>query len=163
VRYFFNQKPELGPVKFGCIGTSTSAELRSFGKRADFIGQSTDVKLVGKQFSSKVGSAKVLFPIARGSMQSIQWQMVKRENVFNLEVYATLKHSEEIATDFDVLVFTSPSNVEAFFEKNTVPKGQKVVAMGESTGKALEKMKVKDYRMPQTFDDLGILRAILTV
>jgi len=164
VRYFFNQKPDLGPgVKFGCIGTSTSAELRSFGKRADFIGQSTDVKLVGKQFSSKVGSSKVLFPIARGSMQSIQWQMVKRENVFNLEVYATLKHSEEIAPDFDVLVFTSPSNVEAFFEKNTVPKGKRVVAMGESTGKALEKLKVKEYRMPQTFDDLGILRAILTV
>jgi hydroxymethylbilane synthase len=162
VRYFFNQKPEIGNVKFGCIGTSTSAELRAFGKRADFIGQSTDVKLVGKQFSSKVGSAKVLFPIARGSMQSIQWQMVKRENVFNLEVYATLKHSEQIATDYDVLVFTSPSNVEAFFEKNSVVKGQKIVAMGESTGKALEKMKIKEYRLPQSFDDLGILRAILT-
>ena len=52
-----------------CIGTATSAELRTHGKRADFIGTSTDTKLVGKQFSSKVGSAKVLFPIAQGSMQ----------------------------------------------------------------------------------------------
>lgn len=163
VRYFFNQDPKLENVKFGCIGTSTSAELRTFGKRADFIGQSTDIKLVGKQFSSKIGNAKVLFPIARGSMQSIQWQMVKRDNVYNLEVYATLKHSVEVSPDFEVLVFTSPSNVEAWAEKNTRLPGQKVIAMGESTGKALEKLKIKDYTLPKSFDDLGLLRAILAV
>jgi hydroxymethylbilane synthase len=163
VRYFMNQKPEIGNVKFGCIGTSTSAELRAFGKRADFIGQSTDTKLVGKQFSSKVGSAKVLFPIARGSMQSIQWQMVKRENVFNLEVYATLKQSVEVDESFDVLVFTSPSNVEAYFEKNKVFPAQQLIAMGESTGKALEKLKHKKYTMPVSFDDLGLVQAVLNV
>jgi uroporphyrinogen-III synthase len=150
-------------VKFGCIGTSTSAELRAFGKRADFIGQSTDIKLVGKQFSSKVGNSKVLFPIARGSMQSIQWQMVKRDNVINLEVYATLKHSIEVSQDNEIIVFTIPSNVEAYFEKNTLHPHQKYIAMGESTGKALEKLKYKKYTMPQSFDDLGLVQAILAV
>ena len=163
VRYFFNQKPELGNVKFGCIGTSTSAELRAFGKRADFIGQSTDIKLVGKQFSSKVGNSRVLFPIARGSMQSIQWQMVKRDNVINLEVYATLKHSIEISAEHEILIFTSPSNVEAYFEKNTVHPHQKLIAMGEATGKALEKLKHKKYTMPKSFDDLGMMQAVLGV
>jgi len=164
VRYFFQQEPKLeGNVKFGCIGTSTSAELRAFGRRADFIGQSTDIKLVGKQFSSKVGNAKVLFFIARGSMQSIQWQMVKRENVINLEVYATLKHSLEISPEFNILVFTSPSNVEAYFEKNQVQPHQRVIAMGESTGKALEKLKIRKYTMPRSFDDLGMLQAILGI
>lgn len=162
VRYFMNQKPELPEgIRFACIGTSTSAELRTFGKRADFIGQSTDIKLVGKQFSSKIGNARVLFPIARGSMQSIQWQMVKRDNVFNLEVYATLKHSIEISAEHEILVFTSPSNVEAFFEKNKILPHQKIVAMGESTGKALEKEKHKIYKMPRSFDDLGLVQVIL--
>ncbi len=163
VRYFFNQKPELGNVKFGCIGTSTSSELRAFGKRADFIGQSTDIKLVGKQFSSKVGNSRVLFPIARGSMQSIQWQMVKRDNVINLEVYATLKHSIDISAEHEIVIFTSPSNVEAYFEKNTVHPHQKLIAMGEATGKALEKLKHKKYTMPKSFDDLGMLQAVLGV
>lgn len=164
VRYFFNQKPDLAPgIKFGCIGTSTSAELRAFGKRADFIGTSTDIKLVGKQFSSKVGSGKVLFPIARGSMQSIQWQMVKRENVFNLEVYATLKQSVTIDGDKQILIFTSPSNVEAFFEKNNILAGQKVIAMGEATAKALAKLKVKNVSTPLAFDDLGLFQAVLGV
>jgi hydroxymethylbilane synthase len=163
VRYFFNQNPKIENVKFGCIGTSTSAELRAHGRRADFIGQSTDTKLVGKQFSSKIGNSKVLFPIARGSMQSIQWQMVKKENVFNLEVYATLKHSVELSADHSILVFTSPSNVEAWAEKNKLLPGQKIIAMGESTGKALEKIKIKTYTMPQSFDELGLVRAILGV
>lgn len=163
VRYFFSQNPKLENVKFGCIGTSTSAELRAHGRRADFIGQSTDTKLVGKQFSSKVGNSKVLFPIARGSMQSIQWQMVKRDNVVNLEVYATLKHSIEISSENEILVFTSPSNVEAYFEKNKILPGQRAIAMGESTGKALEKEKIRNYTMPRSFDDLGLLQAILGV
>lgn len=162
VRYFFSQNPKLEPgVKFGCIGTATSAELRANGRRADFIGQSTDTKLVGKQFSSKIGNARVLFPIARGSMQSIQWQMVKRDNVFNLEVYATLHKSEEISSDFEVIIFTSPSNVEAYFEKNTWHPHQKAIAMGEATGKALEKLKIKKYTMPKSFDDLGLIQAVL--
>jgi uroporphyrinogen-III synthase len=164
VRYFFKQDPKLEPhVKFGCIGTSTSAEMRAFGRRADFIGQSTDIKLVGKQFSSKVGSSKVLFPIARGSMQSIQWQMVKRDNVINLEVYATLKHSVEVSPEYELLIFTSPSNVEAYFEKNQTHPHQKYIAMGESTGKALEKLKIRNYTMPRSFDDLGLVRAVLGV
>lgn len=164
VRYFFSQDPKLEPgVKFGCIGTSTSAELRANGRRADFIGQSTDIKLVGKQFGSKVGNSKVLFPIARGSMQSIQWQMVKRENVLNLEVYATLHKSAELSPDFEVIVFTSPSNVEAYFEKNTWQPHQQAIAMGEATGKALEKLKIKKYSMPKSFDDLGLVQAILSL
>lgn len=163
VKYFLDQKPKLENVKFACIGTSTSAELRKHGYRADFIGQSTDIKLVGKQFSSKIGNAKVLFPIARGSMQSIQWQMVKRDNVFNLEVYATLKHSTEISEDTEVVVFTSPSNVEAYFEKNKWKAHQQAVAMGDATGKALEKLKIKNYLKPQSFDDLGLVQAVLAL
>jgi len=164
VRYFFKQKPKLEKtVKFGCVGSSTAAELRANGQRANFIGQSTDIKLVGKQFSSIAGSNSVLFPIARGSMQSIQWQMVKRDSVINLEVYATLNKSREVAPDFDVVIFTSPSNVESYFEKNTWQPGQKAIAMGEATGKALEKVKIKKYSMPKSFNDLGLIQSVLAL
>lgn len=164
VRYFFTQKPKVDKAtKFGCVGTSTAAELRINGHRASFIGQSTDIKLVGKQFSSIVGSNSVLFPIARGSMQSIQWQMVKRDSVINLEVYATLSQSMVVANDYDVVLFTSPSNVDSYFEKNTWHPHQKAIAMGEATGKSLEKLKIKKYTMPKSFDDLGLLHAILGI
>ena len=163
VRYFFNQKPEIGNVKIGCVGKATAQELRTFGFRADFIGQSTDTKLIGKQFSSVSGNATVLFPIAKESLQSIQHQIIKQDKVINLPVYATLKHSVEIDPDVDIIVFTSPSNVDAFFEKNKFSVTQKAVAMGEATQKALIKKSVKEKQIAITnsFDDLGLFRAIL--
>jgi uroporphyrinogen-III synthase len=164
VKYFFSQKPKLDKVKFGCVGTSTSAELRAHGHRADFIGQSTDTKLVGKQFAAKVGSSKVLFPIAKDSMQSIQWQMPKRDNVINLNVYTTLKHSVEVKPETEIVVFTSPSNVEAYFEKNKWQPHQKAVAMGDATASSLIKIaKIKDAVKPISFDDLGLVQSILGI
>ncbi|MGZ3931408.1 MAG: hydroxymethylbilane synthase [Bacteroidia bacterium] len=161
VKYFFSQKPKIDNIKIGCVGKSTADELRAFGLRAQFIGQSTDTKLIGKQFAAIAGASKVLFPIARESMMSIQNQLAKKENVFNLPVYATLKHSVEIDTATNIVVFTSPSNVEAFFEKNTWQPHYKAVAIGDATGSALEKKKVKQYVKPGSFDDLGLFQAIL--
>jgi len=161
VKYFFQQVPQLETVKFGCISKQTAQELRAFNKRADFIGQSTDTKLIGKQFSSVAGNSKILFPIAKESMQSIQHQLVKKDNAINLPVYETVKHSLIVADNTDILVFTSPSNVDAFFEKNKWKNHFRAVAMGEATGKALERKGVKKYEQPDRFDDLGLFRAIL--
>jgi hydroxymethylbilane synthase len=163
VKYFFNQKPKIDNVKIGCIGKATADELRAFGHRAQFIGQSTDTKLIGKQFASLAGSAKVLFPVAKESLKSIQNQFPKKENAIDLPVYATLKHSLEIPQETDIIVFTSPSNVEAYFEKNKLGASQKAVAMGDATANALLKKKVNEKNLvkPITFDDLGLFQSIL--
>lgn len=163
VEFFFMQKPNIGNTKIGCIGKSTSQAIRQLGLRADFIGQSTDTKLVGKQFSARVGLGKVVFPIARDSMRTIQWQFPKQQNVIDLPIYATLKVPHEVSASTDILVFTSPSNAESFLEKNSIQPHQKIIAMGESTEKALLKAKVKESQIstPYSFDDLGLYRAIL--
>ncbi|MCW3076334.1 MAG: hydroxymethylbilane synthase [Bacteroidetes bacterium] len=163
VRYFFNLKPDVSGRKFGCVGSSTSAELRAHGHRADFIGQSTDNKLVGKQFAAKVGSSKVIFPIAKDSKQYIQWQMPKKDNVINLNVYSMITHSVEIDQEMKIIVFTSPSNVDAYFEKNSWLPGQLSIAMGEATAIALNKKKIKVHVKASEFDDLGMVRAILGI
>lgn len=163
VKYFFNQQPSIGKVKIGCVGKSTAQELRQYGMRADFIGQSTDTKLIGKQFASITGNSKVLFPIAKESLMSIQNQLTKKENAINLPVYATLKHSYTVAPDTNIIIFTSPSNVEAFFESNTFGAMMKAVAMGDATRSALLRKKVKeaDITLATSFDDLGLFRAVL--
>lgn len=163
VRYFFNQKPEIGKVKIGCVGSSTSKELRQFGQRADFIGASTDTKLIGKQFAAKVGNASVLFPVAKESLQSIQWQFPNRSNLIDLPVYATLKHPIEVSPETNIIVFTSPSNVEAFLEKNKWLPHYKCVAMGDATAAALLKKKIKANVKPVSFDDLGIFQSVLSL
>jgi uroporphyrinogen-III synthase len=163
-RFFFQQKPQLEKnVKLGCVGASTSAELRAFGYRADFIGSGTDTKLIGKQFAAKVGNGKALFPIAKDSLKTFQWQMPKQDNVINLNVYWTVKHTAEIAEDKEILIFTSPSNLLAYLEKNKILPHQKIIAMGDATGKELEKLKIKKYTKPTSFDDLGLVQAVLGI
>jgi len=165
VEFFFMQKPDIGTTKIGCIGKSTSQKIRELGLKADFIGQSTDTKLVGKQFSARVGLGTVVFPVARESMRTIQWQFPKQQNVIDLPIYAALKVPHVIAENTEILVFTSPSNAESFLEKNAILPNHKIIAMGEATQKSLLKAKVKasQITMPYTYDDLGMFRAILNV
>lgn len=166
VKYFFNQweAPAEKKIKFAVVGQGTSDELRQYGYRADFIGTSTDTQLIGKKFASMVkGTEKVLFPQAKGSLRSIQKQFIKPGQVIDLIVYETIKHSADHLPDADILLFTSPSNVEAFFEKHKVKNGQKVIAMGGATGKALEQKGIKRYTMPPAFDELGLVKAVMSI
>ncbi len=160
VKHFFNQSPELGTPKFGCVGKSTAEALRRFGKKPDFIGYSTDTRMTGKQFAATVGSGTVLFPQARESMRSIQLQFSNKNQVIDLSVYETVKHNETLVPEVDALVFTSPSNVEAFFEKNKIGPNQKVVAMGGATGSTLRQFGTSRYAIPKTFDDIGLAQAV---
>ena len=160
VKNFFAQNPQIGTVKYACVGRVTSDELRLFGKRADFVGSSTDTRMIGKQFASMAGNAKVLFPQAKGSMRSIQQQFVKPENVIDLIVYETLKKNEGEMPEAEIIVFTSPSNVEAWFETYSFPKNKKAIAMGDATAHALKNFRVYAESMPDTFDDAGLARAV---
>ena len=163
VNFFFVQKPVLNKQKFACVGKATADVLRKNGKRASFIGYSTDTRLTGKQFASRVGDGVVLFPQAKGSLRSIQNGFVKKEQVIDLVVYETLKKNEEAIPYSDIVVFTSPSNVEAYFEKNKISPNQKIIAMGEATGGALGKYGVIKYSLPDSFDDAGLVRAVFTI
>lgn len=160
VKYFFEQNPVLTTQKFGCVGKSTADALRRYGKRAEFIGSSTDTKMTGKKFASLAGNYKVLFPQAKGSMKSIQQQFVRGENVIDLNVYETLKKNDGEMPVADIVVFTSPSNVEAWFEHYSFSKTQKAVAMGDATANALRQFRVIPASQPDTFDDTGLARAV---
>jgi hydroxymethylbilane synthase len=163
VKNFYLQKPAVADVKIGCVGKSTADELRKFGKRADFIGYSTDTKLTGKQFASTVGAKTVLFPQAKESMRSIQNAFPNTKQITDLAVYETIKKNDAVLPAFDIGVFTSPSNVEAFFEKNKLHPEQKIIAMGDATGAALKRHGVKKIQLTSSFDDLGLARAVFGV
>ncbi|MBI4945175.1 MAG: hydroxymethylbilane synthase [Bacteroidetes bacterium] len=176
VKHFFEQKPDVEGVKFGAVGKTTAEEIRKFGKRAEFIGSSDDTRMTGKKFSALLGNKTVLFPQAKESMKTIQFQLPRKENVVNLIVYETIKTVESSklkVESLDVLVFTSPSNVDAFFEKynrTNVPSlwegfgvDSKVVAMGDATANALKKHGVKANKQPASFDDLGLVQAVMSL
>ena len=160
VRHFLGQT-ELRPgVKIAAIGLGTSDELRKFKKRADFIGGGNNTQNTAKQFAALAGRARVLFPQAKGSLKTIQ-QQLPAAKIFDLTVYETIQRPADDLPKSDLIVFTSPSNVEAYFEKNTVGKNQKIVAMGHATAATLKEKGILSFGMPDTFDDTGLVRAVM--
>lgn len=165
VKHFFEQVPDIGAARIGAVGRATAEEIRKFGKRAEFIGSSDDTRMTGKKFSALIGNKTVLFPQAKESMKTIQFQLPRKENVIDLVVYETIKNEELRMRneEFDILVFTSPSNVETYFGKNRINAQQKIVAMGDATANALRKFGARANKMPPTFDDLGLVQAVFSM
>ena len=162
VKYFFLQKPQIGKVQFGVVGKSTADELRKFGHKADFVGQSTDTKAIARQFAALAGGKKVLFPQAKGSLMSVQHQMPKKDNVINLTVYETLSSDATTIPTCDILVFTSPSNIDSYLSKQTISPEQKIVVMGDATANHLGRKGIKNVTKTSSFDDLGLARAVFS-
>lgn len=165
VKHFFEQKPDVEGTKFGAVGKSTAEAIRKYGKRAEFIGSSGDTRMTGKKFSDTVGNKTVLFPQAKTSMKTIQLQLPKKKNVIDVVVYKTIKNSNCLLpiADCRFLIFTSPSNVESFFDKNKISKEQKVIAMGKATANALKKFGVNANNLPASFDDMGLAQAVFGI
>jgi hydroxymethylbilane synthase len=163
VKFFFEQKPDIGSAKIGVIGKATSEAVRKYNKRAEFIGYSTDTRMTGKQFASLVKSGTVLFPQAKDSMRTVQQQFVNKYQVKDLVVYETIQKPVENTADADIMLFTSPSNVEAFFEKKKVKPEQKIIAMGDATAHTLKQAGVKSVYLVPAFDEIGLLQAIFSI
>ena len=163
IRHFFEQRPEVSGVKFAALGKATAAALRRYDKKADFIGYSVDTKLTGKQFAATARGGIVLFPQAKGGLRTIQMQFQNPKQVVDLSVYETIKKEDAEIPRAEILVFTSPTNVMAYFEKNKIDADQKIVAMGDATANALTQFGIKKYKLPNSFDDIGLVQAVFGI
>jgi len=164
VEHFFEQEPELKPkVKFGVIGKSTEQTLKKYNRNAAFVGSVNDTKVVGKKFAKTAGAETVLFPQAKGGLRTIQQQFEDSSKLSDLAVYETVKKTNAEMPVAEILVFTSPSNVESFFEKGKVKQDQKVIAIGASTEKKLKTFGIENCILPVSFDEVGLAEAVFGI
>jgi hydroxymethylbilane synthase len=163
VEYFFKLNPVFpAGIKFGVMGTGSEDALRRTGHFADYVGQSGDTAEVAAEFARLANGKKVLFPCAEASLRSIQQGLSPDTKVIDLPVYETVLEEDVEPTSADVLVFTSPSNVEAYFADNLLVPNQKVVAIGKSTGKKFDEMGTK-YSLPFSPDEVGLAEAVFGI
>ena len=164
IEHFFNQNPELKPkTKFGVIGKSTELELKKHNRNAAFVGSINDTKVVGKKFAKAVGEETVLFPQAKGGLRTIQQQFTDAGKLSDIVVYETVKKENASMPEVEIVVFTSPSNVESYFEKGKINATQKVIAIGKSTEKKLIEKGVENSVLPVSFDESGLAEAVFGI
>ncbi|MCO5935881.1 hydroxymethylbilane synthase [Mucilaginibacter sp. RB4R14] len=163
VEYFFKLSPQFPKkIKFGVMGAGSEDMLRRNGHFADFVGESNDTADVAAEFAALANGTIILFPGADNSMRSIQQGLAAETKIIDLPVYETVLEEEVEPTGADVVVFTSPSNVEAYFADNLLEPGQKVIAIGKSTGKKFDEMGVK-YTLPFSPDEVGLAEAVFGI
>jgi hydroxymethylbilane synthase len=161
VSAFFDQEPVLKEnTKFAVIGTGTETALKAYGKEVSFVGKAADTSEVGKAFSMVADGKSVLFPQARKSLRSVQRQLSFQTKVFDLFVYSTESRKDITIPESDVILFTSPSNVEAFFQQNSLKNSQKVISIGNSTAAKLRESGVSEFALPDYPDEAGLVQAV---
>jgi hydroxymethylbilane synthase len=162
IEYFFKLEPLfVKKTRFGVLGRGSEDMLRKFGKVPDFTGEEDgiDTADIAREFAKLASGTTVMFPCAKESLRTVQKALSPDTKILDLPVYETVLEDEVERTYADVLIFTSPSNVEAYFADNLLDHGQKVICIGKSTGHKFDEMGVK-YFLPYSPDEIGLAEAV---
>lgn len=163
VRFFFENisTDQLADVKLATIGPGTAACLAEVFRSANFIGDGA-AKTSAETFLPFAEGKKVLFPRAANSRRSVQLELGDRVQSFDLVVYENLPKSNITLPDFDVLVFTSPLNAQAYFSQKKWREGQRVVAIGKTTANALAGLRISKVEVAERPSEEGLAEAVLS-
>ena len=157
VRYFFEQSPKLKKnTKIAAIGQSTAQAIRQYGHSPAYVGRGINTSNIAQEFTQIAANQSVLMPQARHAIVNVRNIIAQKAKVHPLTVY-----NNEPLTSFDIpvcdlLVFTSPMNAQTYFAKYDLQPHQKVIAIGQTTGKALETLGITDYTLPYAPDEVSL-------
>ena len=129
----------LSSLQFACIGEETA---QKFNIEFAFVGKEAgNPEKVAEKFKNWLGDKRLLIPHSSLSHKTIA-AIIPSTQCESVCVYNTLLSPQSIP-ESEVYVFTSPSNLAAFLQKNQVPESAKVIAWGNTTEKALRNRKVQ--------------------
>ena len=153
-------KSGLKSKKIAAFGQSTAKYIQKNGLKVDFIGKGSPTN-VSQGFSSMVNSNEIVFfPSSNKSLGTVQ-SIIDDRNKIILETYQTLSIDKKVE-NHDFLVFTSPSNVEAFLISNKV-NNQKIISIGPSTTKALKSSGIINVLESFQSSELALADAVFSL
>lgn len=142
------------------LGPGTAKAIREYGRQVGFEGDG-DPENTARLFLPLAYGRRVLFPRAENSRRSVQDLLLGHIQILDLVVYRNEVRRDFDAGTEDFLVFTSPLNVNAYFQKNSLRAGQIVVAIGHTTGEALEKMGITGFHVADQPTEEALARKVL--
>lgn len=150
VKHFFNQldiaqRQNLKHCKIGVIGTKTESAVMNFlNQKCDFVGNADQSNT--HEFIDKLGHDTCLFPRASYSKKSIE-KLLPVDQVEVLVVYDNIIDDLAIAdADSDVLIFTSPMNVDAYLLGSSIESHQRIVSIGHTTHDYLDSLGFENQK-----------------
>ena len=161
VHYFFEMADanRYKNSRFAVMGPGTARAMIERNIVPDFIGNGIPEQ-TAESFADEAFEQRALFPQAENSRKSIEKLVSDQVDVIDMVVYSNLPKTEFSVPDCDVLVFTSPLNVRAYFEKYTLNSEQKVIAIGKTTADSLRNLSIFHFQTATRPTTAGILAEI---
>ena len=128
-----------------CAGVETAKKVAErYQKKIDFIAHQSGLPIEeAERFNIWRDGRTVCFPSSQLSLGTYSKHIPENEKII-MPVYQT-QFKSLIIPEKDIYIFTSPSNVSAFFNNNQIPSNAKVVAWGRST-----EQKLLEYQISVT-------------
>lgn len=146
-------------AKLAVFGKGTAKALEEEGHLPDFTG-------IGKPeenatyFCMGAKGQKVLFPRALNSRTSIQLLLQDHIEAIDLMVYENKMLTQFEVPECEWLVFTSPLNAQAYFQKYSQQTGQKIIAIGKTTAEALKQLNINSVLLAEEPSELAMAQII---
>jgi len=168
VRFFFQnlekQAIATPDKKWAALGPSTARVLEGFTERVDFVGTGEPrgtAQLFRRHYAQSKELSTVVFPAAYRSRQSVMTQLKFDFNCIHFEIYDNRPVTNISQRRENVLAFTSPMNVEAYFKQHALLPGQRVVAIGGTTDRMLQHMGITETSIAPEPNERGLAEAVL--
>ena len=138
VEFALRDGPGPSPkTKLAAIGPGTAHCLERELGRVDFIGDGNPER-TAEAFLKVSKGERVFFPRARQSRLSVQTALEDKITVLDAVCYDNKPAPAAAPINADVYIFTSPLNVAAYLDHQPMTTSAKVIAIGPSTGAALQ-------------------------
>jgi len=143
VAFFFNQEAHDSQLKYAVMGTGSADAFRNAaGQEPNFIGNG-NAEYAAEYFLDNHKGSRILFPQTNKSLSQIEKLLGDRIQHERIIIYESDKRLNFDLPHCEVLIFTSPLNVETYFETRGYHE-EKIFAIGETTAKKI-------------FDTIGVL------
>lgn len=150
---------QLPPI--GVIGQASADFLSSkYNIQAKFVG-SGHPEATALAFSKLAKNKKVIFARAQHSKQSVQQLLDDSIIIDDLITYQNEKKVSFTLPPIDILVFTSPLNVKAYFNQYSYCSTQKIISIGRVTAKALNQLGITNLTIAAAPNELELATACL--
>ncbi len=160
-QYFINGLLTPFPFKCAAFGRVTAAAIKKYDAIPYFIGTG-EPTITAKAFLDCIDNKTVCFVRAKNSRQSVQKILEGEIDARELIVYQNEIRSDFNLPHFDILVFTSPMNAQAYFSKYQLQPDQHVIAIGKTTQSTLEELGVSCL-VSESPDEVGLVNCCLSV
>lgn len=162
VKYFFEGgNYQLYPYLWACMSEGTADELSQYVTDISFVGNGSPEEIATAYDEHIQSDEATCFIRAKHSLDSIN-HILKNEKDYSIPVYDNKLIQDIPSQVFDILIFTSPMNVDAWFTQRKY-NNEILLAIGDTTANHLKSYGVKDVIISNRPSEDSIAKSLKSI